>query len=213
MSNLYSAGAGLRADPDVLLAYPSDRGLATLLELGVDARIRSGTVLYEGTRIGDRFQTGHHVVVREECLIGDDVSIWSNSILDYGCTVGDGVKIHSGCYVAQYTELGNGAFLAPGVSLANDLYPGQRRSAQLMSGPVIGEGAQLGVNSTVLPFVRIGAGCIIGAGSVVTRDLPDGSVAYGNPATVRGRVDRLQPVEDRVLAGGTHVGNRYRWRK
>ncbi len=67
-----------------------------------------------------------------------------------------------------------------------------------MSGPWIGPGAQLGVNVTVLPFVRIGEGAIIGAGSVVTRDVEPGSVAFGNPAQVRGRVEDLVPVKERV---------------
>jgi acetyltransferase-like isoleucine patch superfamily enzyme len=192
-------GERLEADPDVLLAYLSARDGSTTLVLGAGARLRSGTVLYAGTRIGDRFTTGHHVIVREQCDIGDDVSVWSGSVVDYGCRVADGVKIHTNCYVAQHTEIRAGAFLAPGVSFANDLYPGQQASAEVMAGPVVGEEAQLGVNVTVLPYVRIGAGSIVGAGSVVTRDLPDGVVAYGSPAVVRGRVGDLTPIERRVV--------------
>ena len=70
-----------------------------------------------------------------------------------------------------------------------------------MSGPSIGAGAQLGVNVTVLPYVRIGAGCLVGAGSVVTRDLPPGAVAYGNPAVVRGRSSDLGDIAARVDGG------------
>ena len=121
--------------------------------LGADAVIRSGTVVYLGSRIGARFQAGHNVVIREECEIGDDVSVWSNSVIDYGCRIGDRVKIHSNCYVAQFSEIADGAFLAPGVTFANDLYPGQASSAAVMSGPSIGAGAQIGVNVTILPFV------------------------------------------------------------
>jgi acetyltransferase-like isoleucine patch superfamily enzyme len=189
----------LAYDPDVQVGYAPDRPTGLSFSLGTGARLRSGTVLYAGSRIGARLQTGHHVVIREDCEIGDDVSVWSNSVVDYGCRIGDGVKIHSNCYVAQYTEIGPGAFLAPGVTCANDLYPGQSDSAAVMSGPVIGAGAQLGVNVTVLPFVRIGPGSIVGAGSVVTRDVPAGAVVYGNPATVRGQVDDLTPVLDRVV--------------
>jgi acetyltransferase-like isoleucine patch superfamily enzyme len=69
-----------------------------------------------------------------------------------------------------------------------------------MSGPSIREGAQLGVNVTVLPYVVIGEGCLVGAGSVVTRDLPAGSVAFGNPATVSGRVEDLADISTRVRA-------------
>ena len=192
--------ADLVADPDVLLDYQGARGAERPLVLGQAARLRSGTVLYAGSTIGTHFETGHHVVVREDCVIGDDVSIWSGSVVDYGCRIGNGVKIHTNCYVAQYTELLDGAFLAPGVTIANDLYPGQQESAAVMAGPRIGAGAQLGVNVTVLPYVRIGDGCLVGAGSVVTRDLPPGVVAFGNPAQVRGRVEDLVDIGARVTS-------------
>ena len=148
-------------------------------------------MLYDGTTIGRRLATGHGVVIREGCEIGDDVSVWSNSVIDYGCRIGDRVKIHCNCYVAQYTELEDDVFLAPGVTIANDLYPGDERSAQLMAGPRIGAGAQIGVNVTILPYVRIGASALIGAGSVVTRDVPAGTVAFGNPAVIRRAVAEL----------------------
>jgi acetyltransferase-like isoleucine patch superfamily enzyme len=192
------APQGLDADPGVLVGYGSDRSEGSDLALGRDARLRSGTVVYAGSRIGDRLQTGHHVVIREQCELGDDVSVWSNTVVDYSCRIGDRVKIHSNCYIAQYTEIGADAFLAPGVTIANDLYPGQEASRQVMSGPSIGAGAQIGVNVTILPFVRIGDGCLVGAGSVVTRDLPAGTVAFGNPAVVRGRVADLADVSARV---------------
>jgi acetyltransferase-like isoleucine patch superfamily enzyme len=185
-------------DEDVRLGYAPHHRSDTPLELGGGARLRSGTVLYAGSRIGVRLQTGHHVVIREDCEVGDDVSVWSNSVVDYGCRIGNGVKIHANCYVAQYTEIHDGAFLAPGVTCANDLYPGQPESASVMSGPVIGARAQLGVNVTVLPYVRLGDGCIVGAGSVVTKDVPAGTVVYGNPAVVRGRVCDLVPIGARV---------------
>jgi acetyltransferase-like isoleucine patch superfamily enzyme len=134
-------------------------------------------------------------------------------VIDYGTVIGHGVKIHCNCYVAQYTEIGDGAFLAPGVSIANDLYPGQEGSREVMSGPWIGPGAQLGVNVTVLPFVRIGEGAIVGAGSVVTRDVQPGSVAFGNPAKVHGRVDDLVPVKERVDGAVRPAGHRFSLRE
>lgn len=187
------------ADPGVRVGYPVTRADAEPLALGPGARLRSGTVLYDGTTIGRCLQTGHGVVIREACTIGDDVSVWSNSVIDYGCRIGNRVKIHCNCYVAQYTELEDDVFLAPGVTIANDLYPGDRRSAQLMAGPKIGAGAQIGVNATILPFVRIGAGALIGAGSVVTRDIPAEAVAFGSPAVARRTVAELPDIGGRVV--------------
>lgn len=195
--------AGWVLDDDVQLDYRGGRSAISPLTLGRDARIRSGTVLYTGSTIGRDFETGHHVVVREDCTIGDEVSIWSHSVVDYSCRIGNRVKIHTNCYVAQYTEILDDAFIAPGVTIANDLYPGQAESATVMSGPRIGAGAQLGVNVTVLPYVRIGDGCLVGAGSVVTRDLPPGTVAYGNPAKVRGLVSDLVDIGTRVATDPT----------
>lgn len=185
-------------DADVEVGYRPDRRTRLALSLGPGARLRSGTVLYAGSRIGSRLNTGHHVVIRENCAIGNDVSVWSNTVIDYGCRIGDGVKIHSNCYVAQYTVIDEDAFLAPGVTIANDLYPRVPGSRTFMSGPHIEAGARIGVNVTLLPFVRIGAGALIGSGAVVTRDIPPGMVAYGSPARVTGRVADLVDIVERV---------------
>ncbi len=185
-------------DPGVILGYAVERLAVAPLVLGDGARLRSGTVLYDGSVIGARLQTGHHVIVREECEIGDDVSIWSNSIVDYGCRIGNGVKIHSNCYISQFTVIEDGAFLAPGVNLANHLYPGSAESAAVMRGPHIEAGAQLGVGVTVLPYVRIGAGAMVGSGSVVTRDVAPGMVVVGSPARPTRRVSELPSIDERL---------------
>jgi acetyltransferase-like isoleucine patch superfamily enzyme len=198
---LQSGDGGLQPsviDDGVLLNYPSSRASFEPLELGEGARLRSGTVLYAGSVIGARFQTGHNVVVREDNHLDDDVSVWSNTVIDYGCRIGRGAKIHCHCYVAQFTVLGEDVFFAPGVSVANDLYPGDPSSARLMRGPEIGAGAQIGVNVTILPFVKIGAGALVGSGSVVTRDIPPDCVAYGNPARPRGTRAGLIDISERV---------------
>lgn len=202
-------GLGLEADPTASVGYPVSRPDCDDLVLGAGARVRSGSTIYLGSRIGERLQTGHNVVIREQCCLGDDVSVWSNTVIDYGCRIGDRVKIHSNCYIAQYTEIEDDAFLAPGVTIANDLYPGHAASARMMSGPVIGAGAQIGVNVTLLPFVRIGPGCLIGAGAVVARDVPPNCVAFGNPAEVRGKVGDLEAIEHRIEAVATSA-SRYR---
>jgi acetyltransferase-like isoleucine patch superfamily enzyme len=211
MSSGLVGGAYLVADPGAIIGYPGDRCDGGELAIGPGARVRSGTVLYLGSRIGANLQTGHGVVIREQCVLGDDVSVWTNSVVDYGCSIGHRVKIHTNCYVAQYTEIQDDAFLAPGVTIANDLYPGRPGSRQLMSGPSIGAGARIGVNVTVLPFVRIGAGALIGAGSVVTRDIPARAVAFGNPARVRHDVEELTPVAERVVRAEPGSARRYRF--
>jgi acetyltransferase-like isoleucine patch superfamily enzyme len=145
-------------------------------------------VIYAGSTIGARLETGHNVVIREENVIGDGLNIWNNSTIDYGCVIGNGVKVHCNVYVAQFTTLEDEVFLAPGVTIANDPHP---LCGMCMRGPTIKRRARVGVNVTLLPHVTVGEGALIGAGSVVTRDVPAHCVVYGNPARRAGSVDEL----------------------
>jgi acetyltransferase-like isoleucine patch superfamily enzyme len=174
------AGDDYQIEAGALVGYLPGRRIADLtLRLGCGARIRSGTVIYAGSSIGAGLETGHNVVIREENTIGHHLVIWNNSTIDYGCVIGDRVRIHCNCYVAQFTTLEDEVFLAPGVTIANDPHP---ICGLCMRGPTIRRGARIGVNVTVLPFITIGEHALIGAGSVVTRDIPAYTVAYGNPA-------------------------------
>jgi acetyltransferase-like isoleucine patch superfamily enzyme len=171
-------------DESALVGYLPSRQVEHTLTIGPGARIRSGAVIYGGTRIGSNLETGHNVIIREENDIGDNFRIWDNSVVNYGCRIGNNVKIHNKVCVSQYTLIEDDVFLAPGVTCANDIHPGCPDSVECMRGPSINKGAQIGINCTILPRVVIGEYSIIGAGSVVTRDIPAGVVAYGNPAQV-----------------------------
>jgi acetyltransferase-like isoleucine patch superfamily enzyme len=178
-------------DAGVILGYPPCRSEEQLLIIGSDARIRSGTIIYGSTSIGSNLETGHNAIIREQNFIGDNLCIWSNSIIDYGCIIGNNVKIHTNVYVTQFTIIEDDAFLGPGVCLANDIHPGCPKAIDCMKGPTIKRGAQIGINSCILPRVTIGEYAVIGAGSVVTADIPPGAVAYGNPARVTGRIEDI----------------------
>lgn len=185
-------GENLIKDEGVILGYNTSRViLSRQLIIGVHAHIRSGTVIYVGSSIGSHLETGHNVVIREENVVGDHLSIWSNSIIDYSCRIGNNVRIHTNVYVAQYTVIEDDVFLAPGVTIANEMYPGQDWRPP-WQGPVIKRGAQIGANSTLSPGVVIGEGALIGSGSVVTRDIPAGVLAYGNPARVSLTLEELR---------------------
>ena len=182
-------GVQSEIDEDVILGYPSSR-LEKVgdLVLGDYAKIRSGSVIYQHVKIGSHFQSGHHVVIREENDLGDHVSIWTNTVIDYGCRIGSRVKIHSNGYVAQYTVIEDDVFVAPGVIFANDKYP---VSSHLI-GPHLKKGVRVGVNVTLLPGVVVGEEALIGAGSVVTKDIPPRVVAVGNPAKVIATVEEVE---------------------
>jgi acetyltransferase-like isoleucine patch superfamily enzyme len=164
--------------PSAILDHPGRRPDLAPLVLGARARVRSGTVLYAGTVIGEALETGHNVVIREENRLGDRVWIWSNSVVDYGCQLGSDIRIHCGCYLAQGTRVEDGASFGPGALTTNDRYP----VTQDFEGPWIRAGARIGANATILPGVVVGAGALVGAGAVVTRDVPEGATVVGNPA-------------------------------
>lgn len=177
--------ADCNIDKDVILGYkPSRKIVSKELIIGRKARIRSGSVIYLGSNIGHSLETGHNVIIREENKIGNHFSIWNNSVVDYGCKIGNRVKVHSNVYIAQFTTIKDDVFIAPGVMIANDPHPSCRFSKKCMRGPTLKKGAQIGINVTLLSFITVGQYSLIGAGSVVTKDIPPYSVAYGNPARV-----------------------------
>jgi acetyltransferase-like isoleucine patch superfamily enzyme len=178
-------GADVTVDDNVQLGYLTGRKIKDFtLRIGDGARIRCGTTIYGGTTIGSGLQTGHNVTIREENEIGDNFQVWNCTTIDYACKIGSNVKIHCNCYIAQFTVVEDNAFMAPGVTIANDIHPGCEFSNKCMKGPHIEEGVEIGVNVTILPFVRIGAHSVIGSGAVITKDIPPGSVVVGNPGRV-----------------------------
>jgi acetyltransferase-like isoleucine patch superfamily enzyme len=162
------------------------------LDIGPGAVIRSHSVLYAGSRIGDGFQCGHGVLVRERCTIGKDCSIGSGSVLEFLVTLGNRVRIHSNCFVPEHSVLEDDCWIGPNVVLTNAKFPQTPRTKELLAGVRIRSGAKIGANSTLLPGVTIGRGALVGAGSVVTKDVPDGLVVAGNPARVLCRADELR---------------------
>ncbi len=185
-------GEGSVVEEGAVVGYLTGRsGVSKLLTVGPHARVRMGTIVYAGSTIGSHLETGHHSIIREENEIGDHFSIWNGSVVDYGCRIGNNVKLHTHVYVAQFTVLEDDVFCAPGVHIANDYHPGCPQSKECMRGPVLKRGCRIGVNVTILPYVTIGEGTLVGSGSVVTKDLPPWVLAYGNPARVHARLDEL----------------------
>lgn len=186
-------GPGAVVEPGATVGYAPGRRIADLsLTIGAGSRIRTGSVVYLGSKIGAGFETGHGTVIREENEIGDRVQVWSHSVLDYGCTIGREVHIHTGVYVAQYSRIGDGVFIGPGAILLNDPHPGCSFSRQCMRGPTVGRNAVIGGGAVLLPMITIGEGAVIGGGAVVTKDVPAGVVVRGNPARVHGRREDLR---------------------
>lgn len=164
--------------------------LETIISAG--AVIRSHSVIYAGNHIGRRFQTGHHVTIRESNRIGNDVSIGTGSILEHHIDIEDGVRIHSGAFIPEYSRLGEGCWIGPCVTLTNAIHPLCPKAKECLKGPTIGAHAKIGANSTLLPDIRIGENALVGAGAVVVEDVPPHTVVAGNPARVMKHTDELR---------------------
>lgn len=154
--------------------------------IGRESIIRSHTVIYSGTVIGDRFLTGNKANIREYNRIGDDVSIGTLSVIEHHVTIEDSVRIHSQVFVPEFCHISKGAWLGPNVVLTNARYPDTERTKDNLSGVKIGRKARIGANSTILPGVNIGEHSLIGAGSVVVKDTLPFGIYMGNPAVQSG---------------------------
>jgi len=149
------------------------------VKIGENALIRSGTVIYSGVEIGKNFRTGHNILIRENTMIGDDVLVGTNTVIDGDCRIGNEVSIQTNVYITRYTVVEKGVFFGPCAVTLNDKYMEYGAGADL-KGPVIKKGAKIGANSTIFPGIVIGA--VVGAGSVVTKEVKAGEVVVGNPA-------------------------------
>ena len=188
-------GNNIKIGKYVLLGVlPTKEKPVRKLQIGEDSVIRSHTVIYDGNKIGRKFQTGHSVMIRENNEIGDNVSVGTHSTIERDNKIGNGVRIHSNCFIPEFIEILDRAWLGPGVTILNVLHPPCPKFEECAKGTVIGENAKIGGNVTLGPRVKIGKNALIGFGSVVTKDVPENAVAYGNPAKIQNKIKNLKCV-------------------
>jgi acetyltransferase-like isoleucine patch superfamily enzyme len=151
--------------------------------IGDECIIRSGSVIYAGSHVGKKVRMGHNVLIREQVSIGDDTMVGTGVIIDGKSVIGSKVSIQSNAYIPWNSKIEDHVFLGPNCTLTNDKYV-MRRPYEL-KGPVIKEGASVGAGAVIMPNIEIGAEAVIGAGAVVTKDVPSRAIVYGIPARVQ----------------------------
>ena len=170
------------------LGIPSDLSKSNQLIIGENSVIRSHSVIYEGSIFGNKLTTGHHVSIRENTIAGEGLQLGSYGDIQGDCSIGNYVRCHSSVHISQKSKIGNYVWLFPGVLLTNDPTP----PSSTLIGTTIEDFAVIAVKATLLPGVTIGKGAVVGAHSLVNRDVEEGSLVVGAPAKSRGQASQIK---------------------
>lgn len=159
------------------------RDPATNIEEG--SIIRSGSVVYTHTKIGKKLNTGHYAIIREHVNLGEGCLIGSHTVLNGYSKIGERTRINTGCALPQSMRIGKGVFVGPLVSFSDNqkALPGEGNE-----GAIIEDFVRIGIGARILPKITIKNGAFIGAGAVVTQDVPEGAIVFGVPAKVQGYI-------------------------
>lgn len=136
----------------------------------------------KSTNIGENTNIWQFCVVFPKAKIGTGCNICANVLIENEVIVGNNVTVKSGVQLWDGVTLEDNVFVGPNVTFTNDLFPRSKNSDWKLSKTVVKKGASIGANATIICGVTIGEGAMIGAGSVVTKDVPAGEVWVGNPA-------------------------------
>jgi acetyltransferase-like isoleucine patch superfamily enzyme len=173
--------------------------------IGKRAKIDSGSIIYGGVNIGNDVIVGHNSVIRFGTVIGVHSVIGNLTMLEGNTTIGEHTLVHSNNHIGQKTTIGNYVFIAPLCVTTNDpkMYYYRKEYSkkggdhwQLLGGATIKNGARIAAGVIMFPKIVIGTQAVLGAGAVVTKDVPDYAIVYGNPASIKGYID---PKKDQIV--------------
>src|SRR3990170_217802 len=154
-------------------------------EIGDGTIVSSGAIVFAGSQIGARVILGDQSCVRERVTMGDDVVLGRGSLVENDTSIGAMTRIQAEAYITAYSTLEDHVFIAPCVVTTNDNFMGRtERRHELMKGPTIRRGARIGGGAVLCPGIEIGEEAFVGAGAVVTKNVPPRVIVVGNPARV-----------------------------
>jgi acetyltransferase-like isoleucine patch superfamily enzyme len=167
--------------------------------IGAGTIVSTAAIVFAGSTVGANCVVGDQSCIRERVQMADNCILGRGSLIENDTTVGAGTRIQADAYVTAYSTLEEDVFIAPCVVTTNDNFMGRTdRRRELMRGPTIRRGARIGGGAILCPAVEIGEEAFVGAGAVVTKDVPPRTVVVGSPARVLREVD---PAELRENGG------------
>ena len=173
------------------------------LEIGPRCTIGALNVLYAGTRLESSVFVADLASIREKCHLGRAVIVGRGVTIENQCDIGEYTKLQAEVYITALSTIEDRVFVAPTVSTTNDNFMGRTEERfKHRKGATIRSRARIGGNAVLLPGVTVNEEAVVGAGSVVTRDVPAGRVYYGNPARDRRPVPSEQMLEQTTAIAG-----------
>lgn len=150
--------------------------------------------IVETDRVGDGTRVWAFAHILPGAVVGRDCNICDHVFIENDVAVGDRVTVKSGVQLWDGVTLEDDVFVGPNATFTNDPFPRSRQRPDAFARTVVRAGASIGANATLLPGIEIGQGAMVGAGAVVTHDVPPGVVVTGNPARIRKQAwDRANP--------------------
>lgn len=143
----------------------------------------------QSKQIGEGTAVWQFAVVLPGAVIGKNCNINCHTFIENDVIIGDRVTIKSGVYLWDGIRIEDDVFVGPNATFVNDKYPRSKQYPEKFQGIKIAKGASIGANATILGGIEIGEYAMIGAGSVVTKNVAPYTLVYGNPAKVAGKID------------------------
>ncbi|MFH7806566.1 acyltransferase [Acinetobacter sp. BSP-53] len=141
-------------------------------------------------KIGKNTRVWQFSVILEQATIGENCNICAHTLIENDVVVGNNVTIKSGVFLWDGIYIEDDVFIGPNATFTNDKKPKSKHYPDQFLSTLIEKGASIGANATILPNLKIGQYSLVGAGAVVTKDIPPFSIVAGNPAKVIGQVQR-----------------------
>ncbi|WP_439239189.1 acyltransferase [Lonepinella sp. BR2919] len=138
--------------------------------------------------IGEHTKVWQFVVILPDAVIGENCNICAHTLIENDVVIGNNVTIKSGVFLWDGITVEDNVFIGPNATFTNDKKPRSKQYPEQFAKTLIKKGASIGANATILPNIILGENCMVGAGAVVTKDVPDNAIVMGNPAKITGYI-------------------------